>query len=50
VARLVEQHRRIVSVVMDEACRYGAPEKKQGLKKGKWWQRLACPVVFVPAC
>lgn len=49
VRRFVEEHRRIVSVVVDDAGMGENNSKRRPPRQRKWWSELSCPVVFIPA-
>ena len=49
VRRFVDDHRRIVSVVVDDASMGENNSKRRPAKQRKWWRELNCPVVFIPA-
>jgi len=49
VRRFLDDHRRIISVVVDDATMGQNNNKRRPAKQRKWWRELNCPVVFIPA-
>lgn len=49
VRRFLDDHRCIVSVVVDGAIMELSGSKRRPAKQRKWWRGLNCPVVFTPA-
>lgn len=49
VRRFLNDHRSIVSVVVDGAVMEQNGSKRRPAKRRKWWRELNCPVVFIPA-
>ncbi|MDH5298218.1 MAG: hypothetical protein OEV91_04295 [Desulfobulbaceae bacterium] len=49
VRHFLDEHRHIVSVVVDGSTMEQSNSKRRPAKQRKWWQELNCPVVFIPA-
>lgn len=49
VRRFLDTNRNIVSVVVDDITMEQNSAKRRPAKRRKWWQKLRCPVIFIPA-
>ncbi len=49
VGRFLDEHRNIVSVVVDDSNIEENSSKRRPAKRRKWWRELRCPVIFIPA-
>ena len=49
VRRFLDDHRNIISIVVDDITIEENSAKRRPAKRRKWWRELRCPVIFIPA-